>query len=428
MSLENVTSIQLAATVCFALAIVHTFSVSFFQKLAHKNEEGSVQENLFHFLGEVEVVFGLWAAIFFAAYTVLDSYHSAVTYLEASRFTEPVLVFVLMAVCASKPILQVANQLIEFFSRLIPIKNKMISFYFSALIIGPILGSFITEPAAMTVTALVLLDRFYSLNISQKLKYATLGLLFVNISIGGTFTHYAAPPVLMVAAKWNWDAWYMMSHFGWKALIAMLISTSGVVFFFKKEFSKMAQTSVQKKTKSGNVPLGLVILHLAFLTLIILNHHSIAMMVGYFLFYLGVFEVTKEYQSELNLKSPMLVSFFLGGLVVLGGMQSWWLGPVLKSMDSLAMYLGATALTAVTDNAAITFLGSQVEGLTEISKYALVAGAVVGGGLTVIANAPNPAGFSILNKSFGENGIGALGIFKGALWPTLVTLICFWIL
>lgn len=428
MFLENVTPIQFAATICFVLAILHTFSVKFFHKLGSKYQEGSIAENIFHFLGEVEVVFGLWAAVFFVAYCLLDSYSSAAAYLESSRFTEPVLVFVLMAVCSSKPILQLANTLIEMISKLIPLKNKTISFYFSALIVGPVLGSFITEPAAMTVTALVLLSRFYSLDISEKLKYATLGLLFVNVSVGGTFTHYAAPPVLMVATKWNWDTMYMVSHFGWKALVAMIISTSGVIFFFKKEFSTLSLTTNKQKQSSVQVPFWLVGMHILFLALIILNHHSIVLMISYFLFYLGIAAVTKEHQDELNLKSPMLVAFFLGGLVVLGGLQAWWLEPVLKSLNSAALYLGAIALTAVTDNAAITFLGSQVEGLSEASKYALVSGAVVGGGLTVIANAPNPAGYSILYQSFGKDGIGALGIFKGALWPTLVTLICFWIL
>jgi hypothetical protein len=65
------------------------------------------------------------------------------------------------------------------------------------------------------------------------------------------------------------------------------------------------------------------------------------------------------------------------------------------------MYFGATALTAITDNAALTYLGSLVEGVSDQLKYALVAGAVSGGGLTVIANAPNPAGagFSSRQKS-----------------------------
>lgn len=425
--INNPSSIQITATVCFILAIVHTFSVKFFQKCAHKYKEGSVLENVFHFLGEIEVVFGLWAAVFILIFAVLDSYVAAVQYIENSRFTEPILVFILMTICSTKPILYLANKLIEMGSLVVPLRNPLMRFYFSALVFGPVLGSFITEPAAMTVTALVLLNRFYNLGITQSLKYATLGLLFVNISIGGVFTHYAAPPVLMVASKWNWDMAYMFTHFGWKALIAMTVSTTGILYFYKKEFSAIAQSKSHMKHGEHHLPLWLVIIHVVFLGLIILNHHHSAVMVALFLFFLGIVDVTKEYQSPINLKSPMLVAFFLGGLVVLGGLQSWWLEPLLSRLSAFTLYIGSTGLTAVTDNAAITFLGSQVEGLSEASKYALVSGAVVGGGLTVIANAPNPAGYSILNSTFGQNGIGALDLFKGALWPTTVALICFWV-
>ena len=58
-------------------------------------------------------------------------------------------------------------------------------------------------------------------------------------------------------------------------------------------------------------------------------------------------------------------------------------------------------------------------GLSDAGRYAIVAGAVAGGGLTVIANAPNPAGQSILSPCF-EGGILPLGLLAGASLPTLV--------
>jgi predicted cation transporter len=123
-----------------------------------------------------------------------------------------------------------------------------------------------------------------------------------------------------------------------------------------------------------------------------------------------------------------LVAFFLGGLVVLGGMQQWWLQPVLTGMSDTAVFYGATALTAVTDNAALTYLGSLVEGLSPEFKQALVAGAVTGGGLTIIANAPNPAGVSILRDRFNEQAINPLGLFLAALPPTLIAMLAFRVL
>jgi Na+/H+ antiporter NhaD/arsenite permease-like protein len=86
--------------------------------------------------------------------------------------------------------------------------------------------------------------------------------------------------------------------------------------------------------------------------------------------------------------------------------------------------LGATILTAFNDNAAITFLSTLVPGFTDSLKYAVVAGAVAGGGLTVIANAPNPAGQSILKKYF-ENGVSPAGLLKAAIVPTAIVWLVF---
>jgi di/tricarboxylate transporter len=63
--------------------------------------------------------------------------------------------------------------------------------------------------------------------------------------------------------------------------------------------------------------------------------------------------------------------------------------------------------------------------LSDSAKYSLVAGAVSGGGLTVIANAPNPAGYGILKDSFTDSAISPVGLFLAALLPTIIVMICF---
>lgn len=416
-------SLDLVATVCFGCAILHTFLVKRFQHLAHMYPDGSVGENFFHLLGEVEVVFGLWAGIFLIYMSFSSGVESAVEYLESRNFTEPAFVFVIMVLCSTRPILELAGRLIEVSSRILPLPRP-IAFYVTALIMGPLLGSFITEPAAMTVTALILLDRFYRKELSTPLKYATLGLLFVNVSIGGTLTPYAAPPVLMVAGSWGWDLQFMLSHFGWKGALSCVISTAIVAFRFRRELAQLPW--IDGSTVSEPLPSWVTIAHLVFLGLIVSSSHHMPVFIGLFLFFLGLVTVTKEYQRQLSLREGLLVAFFLGGLVVLGGMQRWWLEPVLTQLTALPLYLGAIGLTAFTDNAALTYLGSQVPGISDFSKYALVAGAVVGGGLTVIANAPNPAGYGILNGSFGKEGISPLGLFAAALPPTVIAGLIFW--
>lgn len=422
--LTTPSSIEWIAAVLFGLAILHTFLVKRFHHIAGKYPEGSVGENFFHLLGEVEIVFGLWAGLLLVAFAILENPHSAVTYLESRNFSEPAFVFVILAVCASQPILDMSETLIGGISSILPFRRS-ISFYITALTIGPILGSFITEPAAMTVTALLLLNHFYKKDISQTFKYATLGLLFVNVSIGGTLTPYAAPPVLMVAEKWGWGLQEMFFNFGWKGALASLISTTIVVLRFRKELQKV---QIDRKYNKRQTPFWVSLVHLLFLVGIIASAHHTMLVIGLFLFFLGFVQVTSEHQEPIRLKEGLLVSFFLSGLVVIGGMQAWWLEPILKNLTAFPLYLGAIGLTAVTDNAALTYLGSLVPSLSDSSRYALLAGAVVGGGLTVIANAPNPAGYSILQPAFGKDGISPLDLLFAALIPTLVSAICFWVL
>jgi Na+/H+ antiporter NhaD/arsenite permease-like protein len=156
----------------------------------------------------------------------------------------------------------------------------------------------------------------------------------------------------------------------------------------------------------------------------VLSAHYPALLIGGFLFFLAFYEVTQEYQTEIQLRSPLLVGFFLAGLVIHGGLQKWWIGPLLSHLTEVPLLLGSAALTAFNDNAAITYMGTLVPGFADSMKYALVAGAVAGGGLTVIANAPNPAGQTILARFF-PAGIVPLGLFLGALPATFVMIVCF---
>ncbi len=176
------------------------------------------------------------------------------------------------------------------------------------------------------------------------------------------------------------------------------------------------------------MPFALTVTHLVFLVGVVVFAHHPAIFMGLLLFFLGIAHAYERHQDRLILREGLLVAFFLAGLVVLGGQQQWWLQPLLMQMSPDAVYFGATALTAFTDNAALTYLGSLVEGLSDEFKYALVAGAVTGGGLTVIANAPNPAGFSILRGNFSDGAINPLGLLVAAIPPTLVAMLAFRVL
>jgi hypothetical protein len=385
-----------------------------------------VRQHLLHFLAETEVVFGLWAAVLFLAIGVAtQSLHGAIDYIAGLNYTEPKFVFVIMVVAATRPVVKLAESFITLASRALPLREGL-SFYLAALILGPLLGSFITEPAAMTLLALVLKRRYFDQGISQKLAYATLGLLFVNVSIGGTLTHFAAPPVLMVAAKWQWDTAYMFTHFGWRAAGACAVSAVLVALLFRKELSALDPV----RDRSDRIPVWLTATHLVALALVVLFAHYPDLCFGVFVLFLGIVTATQKHQDALKLREGLLVGFFLAGLVTLGSLQAYWLKPLIQSLGGSALFYGATGLTAITDNAALTYLGSLVEGISDELKYALVAGAVTGGGLTVIANAPNPAGVGILHSSkvFAGEGISPVGLFLGALLPTAVSVVFFWLL
>jgi len=316
--------------------------------------------------------------------------------------------------------MSLAKWAIDLTSRALPIPRRM-ALYIVTLIVGPILGSFITEPAAMTVTALLLKENFFDHSMSTRFRYATLGLLFVSISIGGTLTHFAAPPVLMVAAAWKWDTPFMLQVFGWRSSAVIVISTICTAVFFRKELTAATASNQRLDDSTTKKPkLWLAASHLIFIALTIFHSHHVAFFIPIFLFFLGWCAVTKEYQDELRIRESLLVAFFLGGLVTLGQLQDWWLKPLLANLGSTPLFWGSLTLTAVADNAALTYLGTLVPNLTDEAKYALVAGAVAGGGLTVIANAPNPAGYGLLRETFGEGGINPLALLVGALPYTVL--------
>ena len=411
------TLVQSIALIIFVVAILHTFSVKFFKSLAQKFPR---HHNIFDMLGEVEIVFGFWAIVLVLIIFFLLGKTETVNYLNNQSYVEPLFVFVIMVIAASKPILDFSLSCVKKISALLPV-NKSLSLFLITMSFVPLLGSFITEPAAMTLGALILRDHFYSKKISNKFKYGIIGTLFVNVSIGGAMTPFAAPPILMVAAKWNWDLNFMINTFAWRTALAVFVNSIILTFLFRNELTKLGES----KIKTIKIPFFVLILHLILLLGVIFFVHDLIIFLGIFLIFLAVVNAFNQYQDKLIINQAFLVSLFLAGLVVLGGQQKWWLQTVLAKLTPDQIYYVATALTAVTDNAALTYLASLVDGLSDQFKYAIAAGAITGGGLTVIANAPNPAGYSILNKKFSGGIVSPLYLFLSALGPTIVAIICY---
>ncbi|MER1966728.1 putative Na+/H+ antiporter [Castellaniella sp. GW247-6E4] len=411
--------IEVVATALFALAVIHTFSVPVFARMANR---GGTHAGLWHMLSEVEAVFGVWACALFVWMSMTVSLQDAVEYLDTRNFTEPAFVFVIMVVAASRPIIELVNLCVLGFSRLLPVRHEL-SRFFVVMFLVPLSGSLITEPAAMTLAALLLRQTYFQRPGQDGFKYLTVGVLFVNISIGGVLTAYAAPPVLMVANTFGWDTAFMATHFGWRAVAAVLINSLVLTWIcrpFLLDGSIGGRPEGAPEQTRPPVPAVVMAVHVLFLLAIVLSAHHIKIFLGLLVLFIGFAHAYKRHQSPLLIREGFMVGFFLAGLVVLGGLQQWWLQDLLGGLSPYVLYVGATLLTAVTDNAALTYLGSLVEGTGELWRYMLVAGAVTGGGLTVIANAPNPAGFSILKGSFSDGSISPLRLLGAASVPTLV--------
>src|ERR1700757_300996 len=254
--------LNLVASIIFFAAIIHTFLTAQFRKIAYryqkryeaiedllhttdglpdsgkKHDKLIFRSQLFYFMGEVEAVFGIWLIPLFVAIIAFHGWSTMVDYVGNVNVADAIFVVVIMAMASSLPILRFTETAIAKVSAVG--KATPVSWWFTILTLGPLLGSFITGPAAMTICALLLRHRFYSLRPSQLLKYATLGLLFVNISVGGELTQFASPPVVVVASAWNWNLAYMLSHFGWKALVGIILSNSLYLVLFWKEFARLS--------------------------------------------------------------------------------------------------------------------------------------------------------------------------------------------
>jgi hypothetical protein len=434
---------NLAATIIFALAVLHTFFAARFVELSHRVQHRhdaasdaagqprrpSVRAEVLHFFGEVEVIFGLWVLPLVMAIALTRGFSTVTHYLnDTVNYTEPMFVVVIMALASTRPIVELAEGALRRVARLG--QSTPAAWWVTILTVAPLLGSFITEPAAMTIAAVLLGRQFYDLQPAARLKYATLGLLFVNVSIGGTLTHFAAPPVLMVARPWEWDMPFMFVNFGWRATLAIALSTGVYYLAFGRELKALArrppvpdpvEPPPAEAARYGllPIPLWVTAVYVAFLVWTVVNAHYPALFVGGFLFYLGFAKATGAYSSIADIRTPLLVGFFLGGLVIHGGLQGWWIAPVLSSLAEEPLFLGATILTAFNDNALITYLATLVPDLSDPLKMAVVQGAVTGGGLTVIANAPNPAGQALLGRFFG-GAIHPLYLLAGAIPPTAI--------
>jgi hypothetical protein len=433
------TPFHLFALLLFILAIIHTlcvyqvqsFAKSLEKKRKHLKQGRSLVVHILYLLSEIEVVFAFWAVPLFIVMSFLYGWEIALDYINTRDYTEALFIVVILYMASTGPIVHAAEALIKWVAK--GLGGSLSAWWFTLLSVGPLLGSLITEAGAMALCALLLARQFYQYNPSCRLAYATIALLFVNVSIGGVLTDFASPPVLILAHAWHWTALDTFLTFGWKAALGILLANSVYWAYFRKELSLL---NVRKKARALLIshtsrpepptPFWVTLVHMIFMAWIVIVAHYPALFIAGFLLFLVFYQATKTYQNNTSFARPLLVGLFLAGLVIHAGLQGWWVVEVLSGLTPLQVMGMAMALTGFNDNTAIAYLSTLVPSWGAAYEYAVFTGVVAGGGLTVIANAPNPAGYSILKKYF-EHGIRPLKLLGAAIIPTMILYLIFYL-
>lgn len=427
------TTFHLIALIIFACAIIHTLFSYRIQKVAEKYEIGqkkrTIPVHILFFVSQIEIVFAFWAIPLFIAISFFYGWATALEYINTRDYTEPLFVVVILSLTASRPIVQIAEKTMRWCAK--GLGSSLSAWWFVVLTVGPILGSFVTEAGAMALCALLLSRHFYIYQPSLKLAYATIALLFVNISVGGVLTDFASPAVLVLAHCWHWTGLDMLVSFGWKAVLGIILSNTLYWYYFRKEIREMndrkAAAAVNEHSEEKTVPLWITLIHIAFIVWTVVISHYPAVFIASYLFFIGFHQITRDHQYPIRVRHPMLIGLFLAGLVIHGGLQGWWVVDLLYGRSPLSVMGIAMGLTAFNDNTAISYLASLIPNWGEVFEYAIFTGVIAGGGLTVIANAPNPAGYSILKHHF-KQGIHPVKLFCAAIIPTFILYLIFYLL
>jgi len=430
-----VTPFRIFTLAIFLCAVIHTLCANQFTKLSKrvaarharkvkdpKRDVSFLAEVLF-FFGEVEIIFGLWVIPLVIAVTAFYGWGDMITYLNSRIYVEPFFIIVVMSLSATRPIVKLAEKGVHALARVFG--DTTASWWMTALTLGPIFGSIITEVSAMTIVALLMKKKLFTHSPTKRLAYGTLGLMFVNFSVGGVLTNFAAPPALTLERCWNWSLWDFFSRFGARVILGIFLVNALYFFFLRRDFRKLKKIKPKEKEAreadihKGPVPMWITLVHLFFLGWTIAMAHYPPIFLGTYLLFLGFHQATRQHQYLLNLRRPLLVGLFLAGLVIHGGFQGWWIEPLIGDLGYGAMMLAGAVLTAFNENTTVAYLACLLDEITPKLQYALTAGLVAGGGLTIIAHAPNPVGQALLRKYF-KGGVSAWNLFLAALIPTLI--------
>lgn len=445
LQISGFATLEKLGTFCLTFALLQILFAPFVASMDyfsipkdHRNDphvpHTSTVARLVHVLAEGEGGPPIWTLILFVIGIILIGYENMKGYLESVNIAEPMFVGGMVLVASTKPVLDASERIIMFLAQKLPLPG-LLGFFAVTLTLGPLLGSFITEPAAMVVVVSLVMRQVKGRHLTRRFLYLLLGVICTNVSVGGALTPIAAPAIVVIADSVGWDIAFTMQNFGPKAILTVLTTTTVVVIipywrtlagmdfhagmngngdFHKHDLPE--NKAAWKKALALSINVGIIGL------MIVFSHTPVMMLLTLFLFYI-FHDVFHAYHSPMKFMDGFRVAAFLYGILALGTLQRWWIEPLIHELDDGTLYFSIAGLTTIMDNALLTYLVSLVEGIEQSLLILIVWAALAAGGALLPANAPNPIAKVEMQTIFPNQEPSMVQWFINALPSTIIALV-----
>lgn len=430
-------ALQVGASALFFCAIIHIFLTPWLGRLhrlyQHKKmmfpgrwKQYLLLSECFGFLNKIELVFIVWAVPLFVIFVCCEGYRVAMAYFNSRNYVSSLFIMIMLIFLESRPIECLSERIFSNIAKLGYQSPKC--WWWTIMLFAPLSTFFLKETGAMIIGATLLAKHFYRFYPSSRFGYATLGLLFSNISIGGLLTAFSSRALFIILPSVKWGNEIVIKHFCWKAVLSMLISTTIYYFVFKKEFHSFPRSVVNKAVVEDDIPYWVILVHIVLVGLLISTNTIPLFMMAILIFYLGFQRFTIFYQHSINISKTCCVGLFYAGLVIFGELQEWWVLELMHRMSDFGYMLTSYGLSIFLDNALVNYLVHNLPVATDCYLYLVITGCMSAGGLTIISNMPNIVGYLIIKPAFQVPSFSMWRLFISAAVPSVLALLVFWFL
>lgn len=429
--------LRVGAAVFFFLSILHTFCTPFFYKrfqiCQHKKmifpekwRKYLWLSESYRLLSSVDVIFIFWSVPLFLWFLYSEGYAEAIDYFNHRNYLFALFIMIMLILLESRPIVYLSECI---FLTIAKIGKQSPKCWWWTLMLGaPFSAILLKETGAMIIAATLLVRYFYKFAPSLRFSYATMGLLFSNISVGGLITDISSRALLLVSPALKGEQEFVIRHFSWKAVIAIFLSTTTYYLMFRKEFDHFPKVVKNASIADERVPIWLICLHVLFVAAIMSVRSVPLLMIGILILYLGLHQFTIFYQNSIRVTKVCCVGLFYAGLLILGGLQEWWMLVIMHRMSDFGYMFTSYILSMFLDNVLVNYLVHNLSVATDCFLYLVIAGCMSAGGVTILANAPNIVGYLIIKPFFPTSPVSLGRLFVFALGPSLIALMTFWAL